>query len=82
MQFKVSGYKLFRCDCNRFGGGLMLYLNEEIPCKYLNSHPNAEIICTEFHQLTRKWLLLGCYKTLIQSDLLIFLYTNLKNHLL
>ena len=42
----------------------MLYSNEEIPCKFLNSHPivvNAEIICTEFHQLKPIWLLLGCY---------------------
>ena len=31
MQFKINGYKLFRRDRNRFGGGLMLYLNEEIP---------------------------------------------------
>ena len=30
MQFKINGYKLFRRDPNRFGGGLMLYLNEEI----------------------------------------------------
>ena len=35
-------------------GGLMLYLDEEISCKFLNNHsivPNAEIICTEFHQI-------------------------------
>ena len=57
MQFKINGYKLFRHDRNRFGGGLMLYLNEEITCKSLNNHsivPNAEIICIEFHQLKRK----------------------------
>ena len=47
MQFKINLYKLFRRDCNRFGGGLMLYLNEEISYKFLNNHPivsNAEII--------------------------------------
>ena len=57
MQFKINGYKLFRRDRNRFGGGLLLYLNEEIPCKFLNNHPivpNAEIICTEIHQLKCK----------------------------
>ena len=40
---------------------LMLYLNEEIPCKFLNNHPlvpNSEITCIECHQLKRKWLLL------------------------
>ena len=52
--------------------GLMLYLNETISCKFLNNHPivpNAEIICIEFHQFKRKWLLLGCYKPPTQSDL-------------
>ena len=50
----------------------MLYLNEEIPCKFLNNHPivpNAEIICIEFLQLKHKWLLLGCYEPPTQSDL-------------
>ena len=40
---------------------LMLYLNEEIPCKFLNNHPlvpNSEVTCIECHQLKRKWLLL------------------------
>ena len=46
-QFKRNGYKLCRRDRNRFGGRLMLYLNEEIPCNILNNHPivpNTEII--------------------------------------
>ena len=50
----------------------MLYLNDKISCKFLNNNPivaNAEIICIEFHQLKRKWLLLGCYKPPTQSDL-------------
>ena len=51
--------------------GLMLYLNETTSCKFLNNHPivpNAEIICIEFHQFKRKWLLLGCYKSPTQND--------------
>ena len=50
----------------------MLYLNEEIPWKFLNNYPivpHAATICTEFHQLKRQRLLLGCYKPPIQSDL-------------
>ena len=64
MQFKINGYKLFESDHNRFfwgGEKLMLYLNEEIPCKFLNNHPlvpNSEVTCIECHQLKRKWLLL------------------------
>ena len=40
-------------------------------CKFLNNHPivpNAKIICIEFHQLKRKWLLLGCYKPPTQDE--------------
>ena len=40
----------------------MSYLNEEIPCKFLDSHPivlNVDVICIEFHQLKRKHLFLG-----------------------
>ena len=43
------------------GEELMLYLNEEIPCKFLNNHPlvpNSEVTCIECHQLKRKWFLL------------------------
>ena len=80
MQFKINGNKLFRRDSNRFVGGgggeggekgLMLCLNEEIPCKLLNYHPivpNAEFP-NEFHQLKPKWNFLGCYKPPTQNDL-------------
>ena len=30
-QFSIRGCKVFRRDRNRFGGGLILYLNENIP---------------------------------------------------
>ena len=74
----MNGYKLFTRDRNRFGrggeggGGLMFYLNTEIPCKFLSNYsifPNAGIISIEPHQLKSKWLLLGCYNPPIQSDL-------------
>ena len=71
MQFKINGYNLFRSDRSRFGGGLILYLNEEMSCRFLNNHPvvpNVEIICIKFHQLKRKWLLLGCYKPPTQNN--------------
>ena len=31
-QFRINGYKIFRLDCNRFGGGLILYIHDDIPC--------------------------------------------------
>ena len=30
-QFHIFGFKVFRRDRNRFGGGLILYINENIP---------------------------------------------------
>ena len=50
----------------------MFYLNKEIPRTFLNNHPivpNAETTCIEFHQLKRKWLLIGRYKPPTQSEL-------------
>ena len=35
-QFKMNGYKMFRKDRDRFGGGLMFYVNEQIPSKVLS----------------------------------------------
>ena len=34
-QFHINGFKIFRCDRNRYGGGLILYVHEEISCKPL-----------------------------------------------
>ena len=54
-----------------FGGDLMFYISEGIPCKVLTNltvSPNVEIMATELHQMKRKWLLKGVYKPPIQSD--------------
>ena len=64
-QFRINGYKIFRLDRNRFGDGLILYINENIPCKPLQGHihlPNFEVIAIEFYQNNQKGLLLGSYK--------------------
>ena len=58
-QFHTNGFKIFRCDRNRYGGGLILYVHEGIPCKPLKISLfdlNIEIIGLEFHQTKRKWL--------------------------
>ena len=36
-QFRLSGYRMFRHDRDRFGGGLLTYFNESIPVKQVNS---------------------------------------------
>ena len=64
-QFRINGYNIFRLDRNRFGGGLILHINENISCKPLQEHiylPNFEIFGTDFYQNNQKWLLLGLYK--------------------
>ena len=64
-QFRINAYKISRLDRNRFGGGLILYINENIPCKPLQEHihlPKFEVIAIEFYQNNQKWLLLGLYK--------------------
>ena len=42
-----------------------------INCKVLANQtlsPNVEMMAVDFHQMKRKWLLLGVYKPPIQSD--------------
>ena len=50
-QFHVNGYKMFRKDRNKFGGGLILFVKENIPCKVLNTFrfsEECEIISIDF----------------------------------
>ena len=71
-QFHINGFKIFRCDRNRYRGGLILYVQERIPCKPLKILPfdlKIEIIGLEFHQIKRKWLFVGTYKPPVVNDL-------------
>ena len=36
-QFRLNNYKIFRKDRNRYGGGIMFYVNENLPCKILTT---------------------------------------------
>ena len=70
-QFEINSYTCFRCHRNKYGGGLMFYISEGLPCKTLTNQtvsPNVEMITIEFHQMKRKWLLLIVYEPPIQSD--------------
>ena len=56
-QFAIGDYKVFKRDQNRFGDGLILYINENIPCKPLSNHPmfsDLEKMAFELHQSKRK----------------------------
>ena len=61
-QFHVNGYKMFRKDRNKFGGGLILFVKENVPCKVLNTFrfsEECEIISIDFSISNKKWLLLN-----------------------
>ena len=56
-QFAIGDYKVFKRDQNHFGDGLILYINENIPCKPLSNHPmfsDLEKMAFELHQSKRK----------------------------
>ena len=64
-QFAIDNYKIFHRERNCFGGGLMFYVYENIPCRELSPEQNDcnfEIIFLEITLHNRKWLLIGLYK--------------------
>ena len=64
-QFLLPGYrKPFRRDRNRFGGGVMIYVREDIPCDILirhNTPKNIEAIFLEINLRKNRLLLVGTY---------------------
>ena len=64
---------MFRKDRNKFGGGLILLVKENIPCKMLNTFRFSEecvINSNDFSILNKKWLLLGIYNPPLQNEAL------------
>ena len=64
-QFKIKGFSMpFRLDRNSFGGGVLIYVREDIPCKQLTKHKlpgDIEGIFIEINLRKGKWLLFGTY---------------------
>ena len=79
-QFSISGYRMFRQDRNCFGGGLCIYVKENIASKQLNLHldKETEAIYLEINIRSRKWLIVGLYKPPSQNNSL-FLENMSKN---
>jgi len=70
-QFAIQGFsKPFRLDRNANGGGILIYVREDIPCKELNLHTfdGIEGIFIEINLRKCKWLLFGTYHPPSQSD--------------
>ena len=70
--FLIDGFsKPFRRDRNCHGGGILIYVRDDIPCKQLNKHTfpgDIEGIFVEINLRKVKLLLLGTYHPPSQSD--------------
>ena len=65
-QFIVEGYKEpFRKDRNKNGGGLLVYVKEDIPSRELKNHPPVsdllDFVVIELNSRKQKWLLISLY---------------------
>ena len=64
-QFLMDGYSPpFRLDRDSTGGGIIIYVREDIPCRELRGHQipnNLESIFLEINHKKYKWLLFGGY---------------------
>ena len=62
-QFKIPGFATsFRRDRNKFGGGIMVFVREDIPCKLISKETvDIEGIFIELNFRKKKWLLSCSY---------------------
>ena len=62
-QFSIEGYSLpYRKDLNRTGGGVMIFVRDDLACKVLHRIENSgEGIFLELNLRKTKWLLFGGY---------------------
>ena len=81
-QFFIEGFKTpYRQDRNKFGGGVMIYIREDIPSKILDEHTFPDVpfenndnfgpiegIFIEINLRKSKWLLFGSYHRPKQCD--------------
>ena len=71
-QFILKGYGVpYRFDRNSKGGGLLFYIREDIPSKFLKlrSGCNIESICVEINLRKRKWFINSSNNPLITNHL-------------
>ena len=70
-QLPIDGHKTYRRDRVNFGGGLLFYVNENIPCRELTIEQidtNFEITFLEITLQTQKWLVIELYKPPNQKE--------------
>ena len=71
-QFQIEGYTTYRFDRNANGGGILLYIREDVPSTLLNFDMSIESFYIEIDIRKKKWLLVGTYnpnKNLISNHL-------------
>ena len=75
-QFAIQGYpKPYRFDRNRNGGGVFIYVREDIPSRELKIHntpEDIESIFIEINLIKTRWLFCGCYHSPSQSGYYFF----------
>ena len=79
-QFKIDGYyPPFRADRDKYGGGVIIYVRNDVPCKLLHNHTSTKFIEGIFLEINIrkfKWLLFGGYNP-SKSNILNF-FTELE----
>ena len=70
-QFRMEGYSTpFRLDRNNYGGGIILFVREDIPAKVLNEHLtecDIEHFFVEINLRSKKWLISCSYNPNVNS---------------
>ena len=76
IQFCIEGFTApYRLDRNKNGGGIILYIREDIPSKYLSEYKmkdGIENMFIEINLRSKKWLISGSYNPHL---------SNIKDHL-
>ena len=72
-QFFQEGFKIpYRLDCSKNKGGLLVYINENIPSrelKMVSTPKDIQILTFELNLRKRKWLIIAIYKPPNQNDI-------------
>ena len=62
MQFLIEGYCIYRLDRNEYGGGILVYVREDIPSKFIPTQSSSiEGFLIELNLRCKKWLLSCSY---------------------
>ena len=64
-EYAIPGYRLFCKDRNQHRGGLISYVNEDIPCKTINTFNFInilEVLPLEINLINKKVLVISSYK--------------------